>query len=309
MTIIMKTLFGSHLYGTNTPESDTDYKGVFLPTKNQILLGKIPRQEQKHTNIKRGKKNTKEDIDYQIFSLHYFIYLACQGETAALDMLHATDKTIIEKHSLWDDIVKNRSKFYTKNLKAFIGYAQRQAAKYGVKGSRLNAAKIVIKYLESKGRHGCSGVRLIDIWHKLPEGEHIYKHKDMYEVCHKKMNKTVTIGYALDIVNRFHDNYGDRAKKAAKNIGVDWKAMSHALRVAYQVRAIFTEGTIPFPLKQAGFIRNVKLGNWEFSFVLKELEELIVECKELSEKSNLPEKVDIKFWDNFIINAMETYVL
>ncbi len=32
MNIIFKTLFGSHLYGTDTPESDYDEKGIFMPT-------------------------------------------------------------------------------------------------------------------------------------------------------------------------------------------------------------------------------------------------------------------------------------
>ena len=31
MQTIMKSLYGSHLYGTNTADSDLDYKGVFLP--------------------------------------------------------------------------------------------------------------------------------------------------------------------------------------------------------------------------------------------------------------------------------------
>ena len=41
--IIVKTIFGSHLYGTSTPESDNDFKGVFLPSKEQILLNEIPK--------------------------------------------------------------------------------------------------------------------------------------------------------------------------------------------------------------------------------------------------------------------------
>lgn len=40
MKIIMETVFGSHLYGLNTPTSDKDYKGIFLPHPRDILLGK-----------------------------------------------------------------------------------------------------------------------------------------------------------------------------------------------------------------------------------------------------------------------------
>ncbi len=37
--IIFLTKFGSHLYGTNTP----DYKGIFIPTKEQLLLCDFPK--------------------------------------------------------------------------------------------------------------------------------------------------------------------------------------------------------------------------------------------------------------------------
>lgn len=37
--IILLTKFGSHLYGTNTP----DYKGIFIPTKEQLLLCDFPK--------------------------------------------------------------------------------------------------------------------------------------------------------------------------------------------------------------------------------------------------------------------------
>jgi predicted nucleotidyltransferase len=39
MRIIVKMKFGAHLYGTATSDSDLDYKGIFLPTKEQLLLG------------------------------------------------------------------------------------------------------------------------------------------------------------------------------------------------------------------------------------------------------------------------------
>ena len=40
MDLIVKMKFGSHLYGTDTEDSDVDYKGVFLPAKKEILLNK-----------------------------------------------------------------------------------------------------------------------------------------------------------------------------------------------------------------------------------------------------------------------------
>ena len=35
--MILKFRVGSHLYGTNTPESDEDFSGVFMPHENTVF--------------------------------------------------------------------------------------------------------------------------------------------------------------------------------------------------------------------------------------------------------------------------------
>jgi hypothetical protein len=311
MKTIVKLMFGSHLYGTNTPDSDQDFKGVFLPSKEQILLGKIPKSIDESTKKENQLKNTSKDVDFETYSLHYFIYLACEGETVALDMLHAPDNMIIEKSHIWNLIVAERERFYTKNLKAFVGYARRQASKYGIKGSRLNDAQKVLDALK-RVNDSTNRCRLLDIWPILPTGEHIFKHppnengERMYEVCGRKIGEKVTLQYAQETVKRFVDNYGERARKAADNEGIDWKAVSHACRAAYQVKQILLENTIVFPLKEAKFLKSVKCGELDYqTIVAPKLEDLMTEVEELSLKSNLPDKVDRKFWDRFIINVLE----
>lgn len=311
MKTIVKLMFGSQLYGTNTPDSDQDFKGVFLPSKEQILLGKIPKSINESTKKENQLKNTSKDVDFETYSLHYFIYLACEGETVALDMLHAPDNMIIEKSHIWNLIVAERERFYTKNLKAFVGYARRQASKYGIKGSRLNDAQKVLDALK-RVNDSTNRCRLLDIWPILPTGEHIFKHppnengERMYEVCGRKIGEKVTLQYARETVKRFVDNYGERARKAADNEGIDWKAVSHACRAAYQVKQILLENTIIFPLKEAKFLKSVKCGELDYqTIVAPKLEDLMTEVEELSLKSNLPDKVDRKFWDRFIINVLE----
>jgi len=316
MDTIMKCKFGSELYGTNTKDSDTDIKGVFLPTIEQIFLGRIPKTIQENTKTTNETKNTKEDIDIELFSLHYFIKLACEGQTVALDMLHCPNNMLIETSTIWGRIVENREKFYTKNLKAFVGYARTQAARYGIRGSRLNDAKRVVDFLDKIrqveiahcDRLNSFYYKLSDVWKDLPEGEHIFKHEDktpkIYEVCGKKIQETVKIEYALNIVDRFYKQYGERAKQAANNEGIDWKAVSHAVRAAMQVKELLTENTITFPLKEAELVKEIKQGRLDYiTKVAPVLEGLMEEVEILSKNSALPEKADRKFWDNFIFSV------
>lgn len=320
----MMCKFGSHLYGTQTPESDKDFKGIYLPNKEDIFLGRVKKSISCSTKEDHFNKNTKDDTEIEIYSLQYFIELACEGQTVALDMLHVPEEMIYfytpnypkDYYKIWEEIIENRSKFYTKNLDAFVGYARKQASKYGIKGSRLSDAKNVLDVLYEHGVHNQGYHKLSSIWKDLPEGEHIRKYVDeksklnMYEVCNRKIQETVTIGYAYLTVEKFYNSYGERAKKAQSNEGIDWKAISHALRAAYQVKEIFEDGTITFPLKEKEFIKDVKLGKLDYlTIVAPKLESLIDEVEALSKKSTLSKKVDREYWDNFLLKTIEDYVL
>jgi hypothetical protein len=307
MRIVAKMKFGAHLYGTATPDSDVDYKGVFLPAKKEILLGRVPKSHTYSTR-KDESRNTKNDIDVELYSLHYFIKLACDGQTVAMDMLHAPESMILKKSRIWDEIVKNKQKFYTKNLKSFIDYARRQASKYGIKGSRINAALQVLEVLKKED----PSKKMREIWNRLPRIEHCYdvapdpNGMRQYQVCGKSIQESATIGYVIPIVEKFYHEYGRRAKLAAENKNIDWKAVSHALRAAYQTMEILTEKTITFPLRNADFLRNIKQGKLDYlSEVGPALEKLMAEVERLVLTSNLPETVDRKFWDQFLCETLE----
>jgi len=307
MKTIVKVIFGSYLYGTATPESDRDYKGVFMPTREQIFLGKIPKSINTSTGSD-NKRNTADDVDMEMYSLPYFIKLACEGQTVALDMLHAPRWAIIENSNLWSEIARRRSGFYTKNLKAFIGYARRQAAKYSVKGSRLKAAKEVIDILTPFSNE----TRMANIWDILPVGEHLHmlgenrNNLREYRVCGKIIQESAKVDYVLDMLNKFCYAFGKRARDAADNKNIDWKAVSHAMRAAYQTIEILERGTLSFPLLTAPLLRLIKQGGLDYvEMVSPMLEGLIKRVEVLSGESELPEKVDQKYWDNFVIEAME----
>jgi len=111
-----------------------------------------------------------------------------------------------------------------------------------------------------------------------------------------------------NVVKKFYKSYGERAKQAEQNLGINWKAVSHALRVAYQTKQILTEKKITYPLKEAIFLKQVKAGKFNYlNLVASLLESLMTEVKTLAEVSTLPVKTDIKFWDNFIIDEIEDY--
>ena len=300
---LVEMTFGSHLYGTNTPTSDHDYKGVFLPTQREILLQRVPNSINSMSN-KTNTKNSASDIDSEFYSIHYFLHLACKGETVALDMLHAPCQHWITASYVWEDLVSQRAKFYTKNLNAFVGYARRQAAKYGVKGTRLAEAKIVLDFLYAN-----AGYTIANVWDRLPKGEHCYQSSNgeqlLYIVCGKKLTMGALCSHYIPMLNTFIYTYGERAKQAEANEGIDWKAISHAFRAAYQVKHILVDGGYTYPLPETEFLIKIKQGALHFkNEVAPLLDNLMDELEQLSKVSTLPEQVDRKYWDTWLYDLL-----
>jgi hypothetical protein len=304
-------VFGSHLYGTNTPESDMDYKGIALPSWEQIALGKIPKHVEYSSTGNQTSRNTAKDTDIEIFSLHEFIKLALEGQTVAFDMLHAPQVCILENSNIWEFIQDNKREFYSRRIGAFLGYAQTQAAKYGIKGSRLNDAKAVLEWLDKQPEFA----RLFQCdLSTFPIGDHIefvptqiYRGTQIteaYRICGKEIQTTVTIPYAYEIVNRFYQHYGDRARQAALGEGVDWKAVSHAVRAGFQIVELLKHGTITFPRPEAEYLVKVKTGQLPYAEVSENLEALIERTKLLQQNSTLSEEPNRDFWETFLMNVV-----
>ena len=319
MNIILKTKFGSHLYGTDTPESDLDIKGIFLPELRDVLLQKVPKEIDLSTNTS-DSKNSKEDIDEGYYSLHYFLKLAFKGETVAIDLLSVRPETALNKTYAevgpWEFIYKNRAKFYTKNMKAFLGYCRTQAAKYGVRAERLNNGREVLAFLKDIcEKDKANEVKPVgEFFDQFPKGKHIIPMKiesvdpldnnRAMEVCNRKIMYNTKVYYTIQMVEHFCNNYGERAKLAAKNEGIDWKAISHAFRAGYQLEEIYLTGDLQYPLRNRTFLRELKQGHFHYQNdnIAEKLENLISKVESLADSSTYPEKVDQKFWEDWLVS-------
>ena len=305
--IIALMEFGSHLYGTDTVSSDQDYKGIYLPSNKECALGQIKKsitQNSNNSNI----KNSKDDVDKEIYSLQYFILtLGKNGDTTFLDMIHAPDKNVHVTSDILRYLRKNRHKFYTKNLKSYIGYCRGQAAKYGIRGSKLKDAEKILNILNSKD----DSVKLSEFWDELPDSEYVKRYdvdkcqsedKRCYDFCGKKLMATTNVFYTKKTIQGFYDGYGERARLAKLNQGIDWKAIHHAFRVGYQLQGLYTTGDLIFPLQDRKYLKEIKAGEYHYlnDGIAEKLESLIEEVEILANKSNFPEKVDLTEWEDYI---------
>jgi predicted nucleotidyltransferase len=304
MKILAKVIHGSYLYGLNGPNSDKDFKAIHLPPFEDCLY----LQACKNTN----SKDEVNDIENESFALQRFLQLASNSESIVIDMLHSSDEHILETSKIWDELRFNKYKFYTKKMVGSLGYAKNMALKYGYRADRMEAAKNVYDYLRTAFQEGAS--RLYQCWDNLPFGEYIYKYTDernnnvdnrVYEVASKKLQATIRMEYAIEIIEKLVHSYGQRVQAANAMGGTDWKAISHSFRVGYQLYHIYKNDGFIYPLPESEFLKDVKYGklNYIDDKIDQKLNDLITEVEQLSIASNYPNKVDQEWIKSIILEA------
>lgn len=306
--LICEIKFGSHLYGTATETSDRDFKGIFLPTTEEIYLGRIPKT--KASTPSNGKK-AADELDCEYYSLHHFVKLASQGQTVAMDMLFAPETCVfksVEYGWVWDEIVKNRHLFLSKRMSAFIGYARSQASKYSLKGDRYNRLiefRDVLYLMLPEARMSTDWERLVSLADEERKNPHGLLE---LRVGAKWFGETTRVSDVHKAVSNLVDKYGNRAQQAADMGGADWKAMSHAVRVSKELIELVSLGSIHFPLADAPLILRIKKGELTLEQVGNILDGDLLFIEAQMKQSRLPETVDVQFWDTWLCQVVQTYL-
>lgn len=116
--IIFETITGSRAYGTFKPESDTDYRGVFI----------LPQDELYGLDYIDQVSDEKNDIVF--YEIGRFLELLENNNPNILEILNMPDHLVVTKHPLFNLILEQKSKFITKQCKnSFAGYATTQIKK------------------------------------------------------------------------------------------------------------------------------------------------------------------------------------
>jgi len=317
--VIYVTQYGSKLYGTDNPNSDTDYKGIFIPSREDVLL----KRDIDHFNFNSNEnntRNTKDDIDLQLFSIYKFFHLLKKGETGAMDILFSLFREDTQEYNNqnYTKILKeNYKKFYNRNLHSFIGYCVGQSKVYNVRGERFNELHSFVNYFNELAKEQGSEKletmfpQIDEIFYRHPykyihyaiapisRGSGSTKEGKYVEILGKRFLGTVTVKYFSEKITEMEEQFGNRAKASAK--GVDFKALSHAVRVISEIEELIDEGFISFPLKNRVYVTSIKEGNERLEDVMDYIDKKITMVQDKLDASTLPEKSDEKFMNELIL--------
>lgn len=315
MNEIFKMRFGSHVYGTNLESSDQDFKGIFIPTPREIILGTNKETHNSSTRHPLQPKNSNIDIDLEMFSLKKYMKLLLDGQTVAVTMLFCPPNHCLLSTPISREIVHYKDKWLHKGISAYAGYCRQQANKYGIKGSRVSAARFAAEFFKSVSYNFNPRLKLKDIWDQITEEFKGMEHVEFLEatmhgnteyaarmlsVCNRKVQENITVKEAYSIYKHVFDEYGQRALQAESNTNVDWKACMHAIRVAGEARELLTTHNITYPRPNAELLLKVRKGELEYKQVSELIEQGLEELEKAQLISTLPEKPDYQFAEDFV---------
>lgn len=325
MKLLVKMYGGSRMHGTNTPNSDTDILGVFLPELDDLILETATKCIKTSTGSD-NERNNKDDVDTTYYSLNYFLHLLEQGQTVALEMLSVKKEDLLLCTPEWEYLMEHRKDFYTNNMKAFIGYCKSQAHIYSRKGERIRLVKNILKTLNNH-RDATNPFEPADnLWDilnlelDLNELQEKYGKENIFlenpgenkitllNVCGRKFQVTISDKNFILGLNNILDKYGKRAEEASKGT-MDCKAVSHAFRVLKECEEIATTGDLQLPLKDREFIIKVKLGQVDAGYCFDLLDKELAKVEKLVEQSSLPEKVNMKPYKEWVLDIYDNLLV
>ena len=345
--LLFSTLTGSRLFGTDSENSDTDIKGIFLPDITDLILKKASNFYDFSTNKKRTK-NTKEDIDEKYFSLQFFMEHIIKGDMNFIDILFANTnkKCTLHIDPLWEELIKNTDKLISKNITMSLRMFSAQCIKNYNKTEKINLFIIIKNYIKQKLDDNKSKEKLT--LESVISKDYNITYDENKKKEYKKGNKVIGYIYAQNINGLFDDfdivrcfnnenfmiikdikipfnekledtyerissiinNDGKKSEIISESKGIDYKILSHCVRIIYQVEELISNGKISFPLKdkQLEFVRSIKFKITKLSYneIIEWINQKIEAINnKLIPESNLRDESDKEWIDNFILKCYD----
>ncbi len=304
-------LQGSRLHGTHRPDSDYDWRGVYLPPLIELL----------DSRQKDALSFPLEGNEITLWSFPFWLRLLSGGDTNATDLYFAfthPEGVLFET----DDIKHFREQCPTKeilprDLKGMRGFVRSQAIKYGAKGQHYQIGRVVLEAAETFDKKN-DEARVRSFWSNFlgsAEGRELMRDfskevglvkntdkRDALKVLDKSFNLEAPLSILITSLTPIVAAYGQRSRAAGLQ-GADWKALSHSLRVLDEVIELHHTGIVSFPLKNAALLAQIKRGEVPHEDVLALLEQREKEAGQAEEKSVLAETGNRELLDEALLEV------
>lgn len=301
-SIIFECISGSHAYGLNTPESDTDYRGICIPPEDYFL------------GVYSFDQHEQKDPDRTIFNIKKFVNLAIENNPNILEFLYMPEDCIIKTTEIWERFVKNRALFLSKKVKfTYAGYAYSQLRRikshkswllnppdhkperkeFGIIDASLSKADYgMLESLETKEQLSTlTSKEVISIYLKEKSYRSALKHYNQYQEWVKNRNV--------------------KRAELEKKFGYDTKHMGHVFRLLLQGEHILKENTLPVRLNDEDrkYILDIKAGKYQYDELLSAADKRMQDFETLYSSSTLQHSPDIVRINQVLKETLHQYFI
>lgn len=251
---------GSRLYGTDTPESDFDYRGLVVPPF-EYLVG-----------LSKFEHRIIREPDTVIYSLKRFFELLIMGDPVVYEILFAPESNIIERSDVGGIILRNRSLFACQQFARRIGgYAQSEWRKV-------------------------TGTQLVPIKRTSNEDTVVEDIKKIFSPTKEEMDEVLRLlflGHPRE-TRLARRKLGAKRKAQIESYGYCTSSACHTVRLLGQLIELMNTGKIIFPRPNSKQLLKIKCGELPLEKVTEIYEQLRVTASVAEKNTNLPIKAPIK---------------
>lgn len=254
-------LSGSQLYGTSTPESDTDLRGFLVPPY-EYLVGL--------SNFEQSV--IREPEDKVVYSIKKFFELLMRGDPTATELLFVPKNKIVTSTYIGHTILANKNIFLSQKLiYRILGYSESEWRK--VQGTQL-----VFEKRTPTEDQVIESIREIFKPSKDNMDEIL---RMLFENYPKKERKCT-------------EKLGAKRKKQITDFGFCTSSASHTIRLLGQLHELLESQTITFPRPSAQMLLDIKMGLIKLNVIEALRNQLIGQIQELKSTTKLKEHVSLK---------------
>lgn len=307
---ILKIKSGSHLYGTNTPNSDQDCLGIFLNTKNEIL-GLQNSEELTENVISKAEngRNTKDAVDCKFYELRKFCRLAMNGNPTVLEILFVNPENILEITEEGRELLSLKKEFISQRIyHSFMGYAFSQRRKAFEKAENIENLMKLYKYIDKSLEYNETHDTIISVGvsNLIKNG---------MELLDNGRFKCGDLTFNNILIKKLKSILKDRINKASwrkdgiLKHGMDYKFMSHNIRLMLEGMEIMDTQNLILPLSYKDLIVQIKTGQMENIKVIELMNQLENKFHSYKDNIPLPKSANFETINNYIVKTYYNYLM
>lgn len=259
--LLLKSISGSRLYGTNRPESDQDYIEILAPSFDTILTG----NSEKSAHIQ--DQTTGEDIHQH--TLHAFIMQVSGGAMINMEALYAPAfATIGTPHPIIAYIRNTAQAFIDPNLPKAVGFCTNMLNTYASNPrDRVEYLSNMLAYIRQHHPDNTSTGLDTVVQTFIDQSNHSHTTQPTIEPKDERVNlhlygRLIDLNqgprHLISILESIHKRYRRQIDQRDTASSDRTKGLMHAVRIAEQIQEYRADNRITFPRPNAKELRAIR---------------------------------------------------